>query len=113
MVCWYYICESGWIEKKTIEGQSYYFNTVKEILSWDKPDALKTAEEKRVDEANLCWITDKKEGWSVCFLTRVMVMDDQRDLNKQGSRNQSKSKVKWQRGHLQNCSRPESDSSCS
>ena len=53
----------GWIEKKTIEGQSYYFNTKKEILSWDKPDALKTAAEKRVDEANLCWIPDKKEGW--------------------------------------------------
>ena len=67
MVCWYCICESGWIEKKTIEGQSYYFNTVKETLSWDKPDELKTAEEKRVDEANLCWIPDKTEGWSVLF----------------------------------------------
>lgn len=36
---------SEWSEHKTPEGKIYYYNRVKKISLWSKPDELKTADE--------------------------------------------------------------------
>ena len=53
----------GWSERQTVDGMPYYYNSLNENVSWDKPDELKTAEEKQVDSGNWVWIRDKKEAW--------------------------------------------------
>ena len=41
----------------------YYYNTVNENVSWEKPDALKTEEEKAVDSGTWVWVRDEREAW--------------------------------------------------
>ena len=53
----------GWNERFTVDGMPYYYNTVNEQVSWEKPDALKTAEEKVVDSGTWVWLKDDKEAW--------------------------------------------------
>ena len=53
-----------WLAKKTIDGMDYYYNTSSKALTWDKPDALKTAEEKKIDDQNLAWVPDDNQ----CFV---------------------------------------------
>merc|ERR1719171_3171523 len=37
---------SAWTEHQHSDGRRYYYNRVTKASSWDKPDALKTSEEK-------------------------------------------------------------------
>lgn len=36
----------GWVSLQTAEGDPYYHNTETDAVQWNKPDALKTEEEK-------------------------------------------------------------------
>ena len=53
----------GWSERATVDGMPYYYNSRNENVSWDKPDVLKTAEEKQTDSGNWVWVRDEKEAW--------------------------------------------------
>jgi myosin heavy subunit len=54
---------NGWSERTTVDGMMYYYNSRNENVSWDKPDELKTVEEKQVDSGNWVWVRDEKEAW--------------------------------------------------
>ena len=53
---------SGWEERTTSDGQLYYVNTFTEETSWDKPDALKTADELN-DSGDWIWAPHPAEGY--------------------------------------------------
>ena len=53
---------SGWEERTTSDGQLYYVNTLTEETSWDKPDALKTADELN-DSGDWIWAPHPAEGY--------------------------------------------------
>jgi hypothetical protein len=53
----------GWSERQTVDGMPYYYNSLNDNVSWDKPDVLKTEEEKQIDSGNWVWIRDPKEAW--------------------------------------------------
>ncbi len=53
----------GWNERRTVDGMPYYYNTVNDNVSWEKPDALKTDEEKAVDSGTWVWVRDTNEAW--------------------------------------------------
>eukprot|EP00013_Stygamoeba_regulata_P023515 CAMPEP_0177666056 /NCGR_PEP_ID=MMETSP0447-20121125/21382_1 /TAXON_ID=0 /ORGANISM="Stygamoeba regulata, Strain BSH-02190019" /LENGTH=1567 /DNA_ID=CAMNT_0019172187 /DNA_START=105 /DNA_END=4808 /DNA_ORIENTATION=- len=53
---------SGWKEYKTPEGVPYYYNAATEETSWDKPDAMKTADELE-GAGNWVWAPHDTEGW--------------------------------------------------
>ncbi len=69
-----------WIAKKTIDGMDYYYNTSTKALTWDKPDALKTPEEKRVDATDLAWVPDEAE----CFVEGRIVSEAGGQVTLQG-----------------------------
>ena len=52
-----------WEEKLTIDRVPYYYNTSTDAVSWDKPDSLKSHEEKLTDSHEWVWISDETEGW--------------------------------------------------
>ena len=53
----------NWVEKFTADNVAYYYNTASESVSWDKPNSLKTADEKERDQGEWVWISDAKEAW--------------------------------------------------
>lgn len=53
----------GWSERATVDGMPYYYNSLNDNVSWEKPDELKTEEEKKIDSGNWVWVRDKKEAW--------------------------------------------------
>lgn len=55
--------DRSWIEKLTADKVPYYYNTTSESVSWDKPNCLKTAEEKQQDDGEWVWISDPVEAW--------------------------------------------------
>lgn len=48
-------------QKHALDGTPYYFNTVSEALSWDKPASLRTEEER---QETLVWVRDTGQGWA-------------------------------------------------
>jgi myosin-7 len=67
---------SSWVAKKTIDGMDYFYNTSTKALTWDKPDALKTAEERRVTDQNLAWVPDEAE----CFVQGRIIKEGKKIL---------------------------------
>jgi hypothetical protein len=55
--------DPNWTEKFTADKVAYYYNTATESVSWDKPNSLKTAEEKERDQGEWVWTSDPKEAW--------------------------------------------------
>ena len=55
--------DQSWVEKFTADAVAYYYNTSTESVSWDKPNCLKTAEERQQEEGEWVWVTDPKEVW--------------------------------------------------
>jgi myosin heavy subunit len=55
--------DRAWVEKFTADGVAYYYNTSSESVSWDKPDCLKTAEEKHQEEGEWVWVTHPDDVW--------------------------------------------------
>ena len=53
----------GWAPKMTLDGVPYYYNDMTEAVSWDKPDELKTSEEKKSDHGDWVWLADDKDAW--------------------------------------------------
>ena len=53
----------GWLEKFTTEGVAYYFNEARDELTWDRPEALLTAEEKSQAKQKLVWVRDEVHSW--------------------------------------------------
>jgi myosin heavy subunit len=53
----------GWVEKQTLEGMEYYYNADTEAVSWDKPDALKTDDEKAHASGEWVWIPHATKVW--------------------------------------------------
>ncbi|CAM9589718.1 unnamed protein product [Chrysoparadoxa australica] len=53
----------NWQQKKTADGTDYYWNTVTESVTWDKPDVLCTAEERDTASGDWVWVKDESEGW--------------------------------------------------
>ena len=52
---------SEWSEHKMADGRSYYYNAKTKASVWEKPDALKTLDEKMQD-SNTTSEVDKPEG---------------------------------------------------
>ena len=42
---------SGWTEHKAPDGRTYYFHKAKGVSAWEKPDEMKTEQEKVVASA--------------------------------------------------------------
>ena len=61
----------GWEERFTVDGVPYYYNTLHDTLSWDKPDCLLTEAERKEGKRKWVWIENEKDGWVplcvVCF----------------------------------------------
>ena len=55
--------DPNWIEKYTADKVAYYYNTKTESVSWDKPNYLKTNDEKERDQGEWIWVSDSKEAW--------------------------------------------------
>jgi hypothetical protein len=55
--------DSRWVEKLTADKVPYYYNTGSESVSWDKPNCLKSAEEKQQDDGEWVWVSDPVEAW--------------------------------------------------
>jgi hypothetical protein len=55
--------DPNWIEKFTADQVAYYYNTATESVSWDKPNSLKSADEKERDQGDWVWVSDPKEAW--------------------------------------------------
>lgn len=55
--------DRSWVEKFTADGVAYYYNNSSESVSWDKPDCLKTAEEKHHEEGEWVWVTHPDDVW--------------------------------------------------
>ena len=53
----------GWLEKFTTEGVAYYFNETRDELTWDRPEALLTTEEKSQAKQKLVWVRDEEHSW--------------------------------------------------
>jgi len=54
---------AAWATYQTADGLEYYFNSVTEETTWDKPDELKTQDE--LDTGEWFWIPDEDEGYLV------------------------------------------------
>lgn len=53
----------SWQEKQTIDGLPYYYNSSTEEITWDKPEALMSRDEKAEDEGQWVWIPHPKRLW--------------------------------------------------
>ncbi len=54
---------SEWQTLQTPEGLDYYYNTVTNVTTWDKPDALKSADELS-NQGDWVWMPDDRD----CFI---------------------------------------------
>ena len=55
--------DPGWTAKFTADKVPYYHHPVSGSVSWDKPDSLKSAEERARDDGEWVWVSDEKEVW--------------------------------------------------
>ena len=55
---------ANWTEKRTADGMAYYYNASTEEVTWDKPNALKSAEELQQDTGDWVWVSDPKVTWA-------------------------------------------------
>lgn len=55
--------DAAWATYQTADGLEYYFNSVTEETTWDKPDSLKSQDE--LDTGDWYWIPDDDEGFIV------------------------------------------------
>jgi myosin heavy subunit len=55
--------KNGWEERVTSDGVAYYFNTLTDAVTWDKPTELKTEAERRQDDGEWVWLSDPSEAW--------------------------------------------------
>ena len=54
---------AGWTEKITLDGLFYYYNEDTGLLSWEKPDVLKSESERVKHSGDWCWVRDPKDAW--------------------------------------------------
>lgn len=54
---------SSWVEKKTVDGHAYYYNTSSKALSWDKPDELRSKFEVESESGEWVWIPHPTKLW--------------------------------------------------
>eukprot|EP00602_Paraphysomonas_sp_CaronLab_P010658 CAMPEP_0185037120 /NCGR_PEP_ID=MMETSP1103-20130426/31086_1 /TAXON_ID=36769 /ORGANISM="Paraphysomonas bandaiensis, Strain Caron Lab Isolate" /LENGTH=1566 /DNA_ID=CAMNT_0027574947 /DNA_START=35 /DNA_END=4735 /DNA_ORIENTATION=+ len=52
-----------WQERLTADGVCYYYNTLSESVTWDKPYALKSDAERAEDDGEWVWLSDPVEAW--------------------------------------------------
>jgi hypothetical protein len=64
--------DAGWVTKMTADKVPYYHHPTSGSVSWDKPECLKTAEERSRDEGEWVWISDEKEVWVPAQVKRRM-----------------------------------------
>ena len=56
---------TAWCERFTINGTPYYYHNGTGKVAWEKPDALKSADEMKVDQGQWVWLKDEVESWVV------------------------------------------------
>ena len=54
---------ANWVENVTGEGEVYFYDTVSGTSSWDKPEALLTDEEKRLQSLEFVWAKHAEDVW--------------------------------------------------
>ena len=54
---------TAWCERFTVNGTPYYHHTGTGKVAWEKPDALKTADELKIDKGSWIWLKDDVESW--------------------------------------------------
>jgi hypothetical protein len=52
-----------WMEKITADGVPYYYDSSNDAVSWEKPDALKSADELEKDSGEWAWVADPEQAW--------------------------------------------------
>ena len=61
----------GWEERFTVDDVPYYYNKTTDCLSWEKPDCLRTEEEKKEGSTRWAWLEDEEEAWvPVCVVRK-------------------------------------------
>ncbi|GBG31775.1 Myosin-6 [Hondaea fermentalgiana] len=55
--------KTGWEPRYALDGSLYYFEHETGMVSWDKPDSLKTQHELDEDEAEWVWVPHPKNVW--------------------------------------------------
>lgn len=58
----------GWEERMTVDGVPYYYNKSTDCLSWEKPDCLRTEEEKKEGSTHWAWLEDEGAWVPVCVV---------------------------------------------
>lgn len=58
----------GWEERITVDGVPYYYNKSTDCLSWEKPDCLRTEEEKKEGSTHWAWLEDEGAWVPVCVV---------------------------------------------
>lgn len=58
----------GWEERMTVDGVPYYYNKSTDCLSWEKPDCLRTEEEKKEGSTHWAWLEDDGAWVPVCVV---------------------------------------------
>ena len=53
----------GWQEKFTTDGVAYFYKQSTDELTWDRPDELKSAEERANAASKLVWVRDETDAW--------------------------------------------------
>lgn len=69
----------GWEERFTVDGVPYYYNPSTDCLSWEKPECLRTEEERREGSSRWVWIEDPEQAWiPVCVVGPIFVISSNR-----------------------------------
>ena len=55
--------DSAWEAYVSADGLEYYYNTITEETTWDKPECLKGGEDQ--DSGDWFWIPDESQGYVV------------------------------------------------
>ena len=64
---------SGWQEKTTLDGLTFFMNAETEQVSWTKPEELMTDEEKEENSGEWVWVPHKSNMWQPA---KVVKRDD-------------------------------------
>eukprot|EP00924_Labyrinthula_sp_SR-Ha-C_P000553 maker-scaffold_27-snap-gene-2.56-mRNA-1 protein AED:0.17 eAED:0.17 QI:0/0/0/1/1/1/2/0/1327 len=62
-----------WQERRTLDGMAFYIETETEEVSWQKPEALMSAEEKQASEGEWVWVPHPVDMWQA---GKVVKKDD-------------------------------------
>ena len=66
---------NGWEERFTVDGVPYYYNPSTDCLSWEKPECLRTEEEKREGSSRWVWLEDPEQAWiPVCVVGPIFAI---------------------------------------